>query len=213
MADTATPKKKAAAKPKKPAAHPKYSEMVAQAVGSLKKRGGSSRAAILKYIVKNFNVGKDEKSVNSHLKMALRAGVKNGSLKQTKGTGASGSFRLGEKKAAAKPKKTTKKPKAAAKPKTAKKPKARKPQSPRRRVPRRSLLSQRRLLPSPRKQHPQRRKPASPRRLSQRKQQQRSQPRSKASIVFSKTVFFKTIPSSQRTPLIIYVLTSFFIYM
>ncbi len=130
MAETATPKKKAAAKPKKPAAHPKYSEMIAQAVGSLKERGGSSRAAILKYIVKNFNVGKDEKSVNSHLKMALRAGVKNGALKQTKGTGASGSFRLGEKKAAAKPKKATKKPKAAAKPKAAKKPKAKKAAKP-----------------------------------------------------------------------------------
>ncbi len=88
--------------------------MIAQAVGSLKERGGSSRAAVLKYIMKNFNVGKDEKSFNTHLKMALRAGVKNGSLKQTKGTGASGSFRLGEKKAAAKPKKA-KKPKAAAK--------------------------------------------------------------------------------------------------
>ena len=137
MADTAapvrTPKKKTAAKPKKPAAHPKYSEMIAQAVGSLKERGGSFRAAVLKYIMKNFNVGKDEKSVNTHLKMALRAGVKNGSLKQTKGTGASGSFRLGEKKAAAKPKKakkpkaatTTKKPKAAAK-----KPKAKKSAKP-----------------------------------------------------------------------------------
>ena len=130
MADNApvrTPKKKAAAKPKKPAAHPKYSEMIAQAVGSLKERGGSSRAAILKYIMKNFNVGKDEKSANTHLKMALRAGVKNGSLKQTKGTGASGSFRLGEKKAAAKPKtkKAAKKPKAAAK-----KPKAKKASKP-----------------------------------------------------------------------------------
>ncbi len=130
MAETAAPKKKAAAKPKKPAAHPKYSEMIAQAVGSLKERGGSSRAAILKYIVKNFNVGKNEKSVNSHLKMALRAGVKNGALKQTKGTGASGSFRLGEKKAAAKPKKATKKPKAPAKPKAAKKPKAKKATKP-----------------------------------------------------------------------------------
>ena len=95
MTDTApaqTPKaKKAASKPKKPAAHPKYSEMVAAAIGSLKERGGSSRQAILKYIVKNYNVGKEEKSVNAHLKLALKAGVKKGSLKQAKGTGAAGS--------------------------------------------------------------------------------------------------------------------------
>ncbi len=67
----------------------------------------------MKYICKHYNVGKDEKVVNQHLKMALRAGVKNGNLKQSKGTGASGSFRLGEKKAEKKPKKAAaKKPKA-----------------------------------------------------------------------------------------------------
>jgi hypothetical protein len=115
-----TPKKKSAAKPKKPADHPKYSEMIKAAIGALKERGGSSRQAILKYIVKHFNVGKDEKVVNQHLKLALRAGVKNSGLKQSKGTGASGSFRLGEAaKKAPKPKKV-KKPKAA-KPKKAKK--------------------------------------------------------------------------------------------
>jgi hypothetical protein len=38
----------------------------------------------------NFNVGKDAKTVNVHLKLSLRAGVKNKSLKQSKGTGASG---------------------------------------------------------------------------------------------------------------------------
>lgn len=109
------PQKKVAAKPRKPAEHPKYAEMVAQAVSSLKERGGSSRQAILKYIVKTFKVGNDEKIVNTHLKMALKSCVKNGSLKQSKGTGASGSFRMGEvKKAVKKPKKVTK-PKAAAK--------------------------------------------------------------------------------------------------
>jgi hypothetical protein len=30
----------------------------------------------------NFNVGKDAKTVNVHLKLSLRAGVKNKSLKQ-----------------------------------------------------------------------------------------------------------------------------------
>merc|ERR1711893_304193 len=85
-AKKAAPKKKAA--PQKPAAHPKYSEMIAKAVAELKERGGSSRQAILKYIIKNFNVGKEEKAVNSRLKLALRAGVKKGALKQAKGTGA-----------------------------------------------------------------------------------------------------------------------------
>ena len=118
-----SPKKKAAAKPKKPAAHPTYAEMIKAAVTSLKERGGSSRQAILKYIMKNFNVGKDEKMVNARLKLALRSGVKKGSLKQAKGTGATGSFRMGEVKKATKPKKA-KKPKAAKKPKKAKKPKA-----------------------------------------------------------------------------------------
>jgi histone H1/5 len=62
-----SPKKKVAAKPKKPAAHPKYSEMVGKAIAALKERGGYSRQAILKYIMANFNVGKDAKTVNVHL--------------------------------------------------------------------------------------------------------------------------------------------------
>ena len=52
-----SPKKKAAAKPKKVATHPKYSEMVGKAISALKERGGSSRQAILKYILANFSVG------------------------------------------------------------------------------------------------------------------------------------------------------------
>jgi len=120
VAAAKSPKK--VTKPKKPAAHPKYAEMVAQAISGLKERGGSSRQAILKYIMKNFNVGNDEKVVNTHLKVSLRTGVKNSNLKQSKGTGASGSFRIGEAaKKVVKPKKV-KKPKAAAK-KPAAKPK------------------------------------------------------------------------------------------
>lgn len=118
---SATPAKaKKAAKPKKPATHPKYSDMIVKAITALKERGGSSRQAILKHIMANFNVGKDANAVNSRLKLALRKGVAKGTLKQSKGTGASGSFRVGEK--AAKPKKAVK-PKV----KKAKKPKAKKP--------------------------------------------------------------------------------------
>ena len=68
----------------------------------------------------HYNVGHDERVINAHLKLALRAGVKNHTLKQAKGTGASGSFRVGEKKEAIK-KPKAKKPKKA---KAVKKPKA-----------------------------------------------------------------------------------------
>ena len=123
MTDTApaaaAPKAKKATKPKKPAAHPKYSEMIAAAVGALKERSGSSRQAIVKYILANYKV--DANSANTHVRIALKNGVKKGSLKQVKGTGASGSFKLGEQK---KPAKKTAKPKAA-KPKKTKTPKKR----------------------------------------------------------------------------------------
>lgn len=129
----ATPKaaKKAVAKPKKPVEHPKYAEMVSQGVSSLKERGGSSRQAILKYIMANFKVGNDDKVVNTHLKTALKSSVKNGSLKQSKGTGASGSFKIGEvkkvvKKVVKKPKKVTKPKAAVTKPKAKKTTKAKK---------------------------------------------------------------------------------------
>ena len=82
MSTAATPKKKVAAtKPKKASSHPKYTEMIATSIESLKERGGSSRQAILKYISSHYDVGKDERVVNQHLKMALRVGVKSGSLK------------------------------------------------------------------------------------------------------------------------------------
>ena len=125
MADVAAPAKspaKKAAKPRKPAkpaAHPKYSVMIAAAIASLKERSGSSRQAVLKYILANYKVGNELTKINARVKAALKAGVKAGTLKQAKGTGASGSFRLGEKKVAA-----VKKPKAATKKPAAKKPKA-----------------------------------------------------------------------------------------
>ena len=119
MADTAAPAKKKVSKPKVPAAHPKYIDMIKAALGSLKERGGSSRQAILKYVMANYKVGNDVNSINAHLKLALKSGVKKGALKQAKGKGASGSFKLGDKP------KAEKKPKAkkAAAPKKAKTPK------------------------------------------------------------------------------------------
>jgi hypothetical protein len=66
--------------------------MIKDALTSLKERGGSSRQAILKYIMANNKILVDEKTANNHLKMSLRAGVKNGTLTQSKGQGASGSL-------------------------------------------------------------------------------------------------------------------------
>ncbi|XP_063589245.1 late histone H1-like [Penaeus indicus] len=110
MADAAKKAPKAKA-PKKPAAHPKYSVMIAAALAALKERSGSSRQAILKYIVATYKV--DPKAAATQLKLALKRGVTTGALKQVKGAGASGSFRLN-------------KPAAEAKPKAAKKPAAKK---------------------------------------------------------------------------------------
>merc|ERR1711931_199119 len=118
-----------AVKAKKPAAkptHPKYSEMIATAVAALKERTGSSRQAILKYIIAHNKVG-DEKTAAVHLKLALKRGVASGALKQVKGVGASGSFKLVKaEKPAAKPKKAAPKKTAANKP-SAKKTATKKP--------------------------------------------------------------------------------------
>ncbi|KAL8619069.1 hypothetical protein ACOMHN_020767 [Nucella lapillus] len=78
--------------------HPKYSVMIADAIAKLKERGGSSRQAIFKFITSHYKVGLETNKINARVKMSLRSGVRTGSLKQSKGTGASGSFRLGDKK-------------------------------------------------------------------------------------------------------------------
>ncbi|KAF2355785.1 Linker histone H1/H5 domain H15 [Trinorchestia longiramus] len=119
----AAPAKKAAKKsPKvaKPVEHPKYSEMVAAAVATLKDRKGSSAQAIKKYIAANYKV--DEKSIGTYVRSALKRGLSSGQLTQVKGSGANGSFKLAEpakpkkEKAAKSPKKTTPKKAAAKKP-------------------------------------------------------------------------------------------------
>lgn len=132
MAETsaAPAKAKRAAKPKKPASHPKYQDMIKAAIAHDASRSGASRQSIQKYVRKNYKVG-DKADVQ--IKLALKRLVASGMLRHTKGIGASGSFRLtkpedssaASKKpakatatAAAKPKKVAKpKPKKAAKPK------------------------------------------------------------------------------------------------
>merc|ERR1712168_948833 len=128
------PKAKKAAKPKAPAAHPKYSVMIAAAITALKSRTGSSRQAILKYIVANYKV--DAANAATQVRLALKRGLAKGTLKKATATGkGAGCFKVvkvekpKKVKKAKKPaaKKAAKKPKKAAKKPAAKKPAAKKP--------------------------------------------------------------------------------------
>lgn len=118
----ASPKKKVARKAKKPATHPPVAQMVIAAIKALKERKGSSLAAIKKYIAANYKC--DVAKLAPHIRRFVKKAVTDGRLKQTKGAGAAGSFRIGSlpkpKKAKKPKKKKAKKPKKA---KKAKKPK------------------------------------------------------------------------------------------
>ena len=133
---SASPKKTAAKpkKPAKPAEHPTYNDMIKTAVLALKERNGSSRQAIVKYIKANYKVGD---SAGVHVKVALKRMVTAKLLVQTKGAGASGSFKLSDAaKKVPKPKKkvdkkpVAKKPKKKPATKTAKTPAAKKATKP-----------------------------------------------------------------------------------
>merc|ERR1712038_1507229 len=84
ISNMSAPAKKAS-KPKAPAVHPKYSVMIAAAITSLKDRTGSSRQAILKYIVANYKVDAAKAAVQ--VRLALKRGVKQGALKMAKASG------------------------------------------------------------------------------------------------------------------------------
>ncbi|GIY33640.1 histone H1E [Caerostris extrusa] len=92
----ATPKKKAknaTGKPKNaPPSHPKVSEMVVTAIISLKERGGSSLQAIKKHIASQHKVDMDR--LTPFIRKFLKSAVAGGTLVQTKGKGANGSFKL-----------------------------------------------------------------------------------------------------------------------
>merc|ERR1711963_434393 len=145
-AAAATPKAKKVTKPKKAASHPPYKNMVKAAIVALKEKKGSSRQAIIKYILANYKID-DAAKVNTRVKIALKNGLKAGTLKSAKGTGATGSFRVAEKETKKAVKKTPKKKpagdkkpkkKAPAKAKTAKSP-AKKAKSPKKKNPPKNL--------------------------------------------------------------------------
>ncbi|EHB13148.1 Histone H1.3 [Heterocephalus glaber] len=125
-----TPVKKKARKPagaaKRKTTGPPVSELITKAVAASKERSGVSLAALKKALAA---AGYDVEKNNSRIKLGLKSLVSKGTLVQTKGTGASGSFKLNKKAASgeakpkakkagsAKPKKPTgaaKKPKKAA---------------------------------------------------------------------------------------------------
>merc|ERR1712106_830631 len=73
MADAAAPVKKVV-KAKKPAvkpAHPPFAVMIAGAIKALEERGGSSRQAILKYVLANNKIANADKAKVS-AKLAIR---------------------------------------------------------------------------------------------------------------------------------------------
>ena len=81
-------------KPKRAASHPKYIDMIVNAVKALCDKNGSSRQAINKYIVKEYNL-RENNHHNAMLKQALiRGSGSNGPLLHNKGKGAAGSFKI-----------------------------------------------------------------------------------------------------------------------
>ena len=117
-------------KVKAPAAHPKYSVMIAAAITALKDRSGSSRQAILKYICANYKV--DAAKAGVQIRLALKRGVAKGALKMARESGkGAGSYKL-VKVVKPKKEKKPKKPKAKKpkKEKKAKKPAAKKAKKP-----------------------------------------------------------------------------------
>merc|ERR1712177_113492 len=124
ISNMSAPAKKAS-KPKAPAAHPKYSVMIAAAITALKDRTGSSRQAILKYICANYKVDAAKAAVQ--IRLALKRGVAKGALKMARASGkGAGCYKVVK---VEKPKKVkkAKKPKAKKPKKAAKKPAAKKP--------------------------------------------------------------------------------------
>merc|ERR1739848_160020 len=121
MAEEKAPKVTKAAKP---AAHPPYANMIVAAIKALKDKKGSSRQAILKYIVANNKVADADKAA-VRVKLALRKLVAAKKVVPAAAAGkkGAGSFKLPAKEPAAKKPKAKK----AEKPKAAKKPAAKKP--------------------------------------------------------------------------------------
>merc|ERR1712080_636028 len=146
MADAAPVKKVVKAKKvAKPAAHPPFKTMILTAIKALKERGGSSRQAILKYVVANNKV--DAAKAAGPLKLALRKALAAGTIVKAKAAGkGAGKFKAGKVEKPKKAKKA-KKPKAKKPAKKAASPLRKLPRSPLRKLPRSPQRKQLRSLP------------------------------------------------------------------
>ncbi|XP_074658784.1 histone H1-delta-like isoform X2 [Tubulanus polymorphus] len=142
------------AAPKKPADHPKYSEMITAAITALKERNGSSRQAT------NYKVGENP---STEIKLALKRMATSGLLVHTKGVGASGAFKISQKPVTYE--RPAKKPAAAARNpafQNARKPAAKKPASKKARkraAKKHASMGKRPGKPLPRSLHPWRKSP------------------------------------------------------
>lgn len=93
-------------KPRIKPAHPPTAEMVYNAIRILKERSGSSLQAIKKYVSSTYKI--DAEKLAPFIKKYLRNAVASGQLVQTKGKGASGSFKLANREPATKKAKESK---------------------------------------------------------------------------------------------------------
>ncbi|ODM86749.1 Histone H1 [Orchesella cincta] len=75
--------------------HPSSAALIKEAISKLNEKGGSSLYAIKKYISDVHKLDMEKRG--NFIRKALKNAVEAGSLVQTKGTGASGSFKLAEK--------------------------------------------------------------------------------------------------------------------
>ena len=91
-----------AVKPKRPrikagAVHPKFLDMIKDAIETLKDRNGSSRQAISKVILTKYP-SVNPNTMNGHIRKALKKGIETGALtrpQRSSATGATGKFKLG----------------------------------------------------------------------------------------------------------------------
>uniref|UniRef100_UPI00398F409E histone H1-like n=1 Tax=Pristiophorus japonicus TaxID=55135 RepID=UPI00398F409E len=121
-AQTKAPSKKKKAAPRSKPAGPTLGEQILKVVADGSDRKGMSLAAIKKALAAK---GVDVEKRGSQIRFSIKRNVTNGFLVQTKGTGASGSFKVAKKENQGKVGRKVKKP--AAKKSPAKKPAAKKP--------------------------------------------------------------------------------------
>ncbi|CAM4494456.1 histone H1.01-like [Lepidochelys kempii] len=114
------PKKAAGGSKARKPPGPSVTELITKAVSASKERKGVSLAALKKALAAG---GYDVEKSNSRIKLGLKSLVSKGTLVQTKGTGASGSFKLNKNPDETKEKASKKKPVAKPKKPAAKKPK------------------------------------------------------------------------------------------